>query len=317
MRWIAKMLMVVTVVAVLGLALVGCGGGNDQTVFQNVIERTSYNPAGNRLAFTSIGGNGLQYIYSISTSGGSLVLLTQTDNDEDETDEGGKQPAWSPDGTDIAMVARRGGGSQSLYLIDPSQGTRVREVKITDDTIVGADAQPSWAPNSGSLVYVSNKGGTGHYTIWTVQRNGTGAAELFDPGTDAQWPVYSPDGTKIAFQLGIGRSGGPNTDILILDVATLTTTNLTETSSFRDEAPSWSPDGAEIAFHSNRSGDFDIWSTNADGTGVPTALTADTRSDGWPVWNDAGTRIAFTSFRELWTMDPDGSDRDQITRTAQ
>ncbi|MEN6645194.1 MAG: hypothetical protein ABFE08_22350 [Armatimonadia bacterium] len=315
MRWNAKVVMVAMLVVALAVVLVGCGGNNDQTVFQNVIDRTSYNPAGNRVAFTSLGGNGLEYIYSISSGGGSLVLLTQSTNDEDDSNEGGKQPAWSPDGSDIAMVTRRGGGSQSLYLIDSSQGNRLRETRITDNTVTGSDLQPSWAPNSSKLVYVSNKGGGDHYTIWTVDRDGTDAAELYDPGTDAQWPVYSPDGTKIAFQLGIGRSGA-NTDIAILDIASLTTTNITESSTFRDEAPNWSPDGNKIAFHSNRRGDFDIWTMNVDGTS-PVSITADARSDGYPVWNAAGSRIAFTRNRELWTMLPDGTDQDQVTQTSQ
>ncbi|MEN6544876.1 MAG: hypothetical protein ABFE07_02450 [Armatimonadia bacterium] len=63
MRWNAKVVMVAMLVVALAVVLVGCGGNNDQTVFQNVIDRTSYNPAGNRVAFTSLGGNGLEYIY--------------------------------------------------------------------------------------------------------------------------------------------------------------------------------------------------------------------------------------------------------------
>ena len=36
----------------------------------------------------------------------------------------------------------------------------------------------------------------------------------------------------------------------------------------RDREPKWSPDGKTIAFHSDRSGTFQIWTINADGSGL-------------------------------------------------
>jgi len=295
--------------------LVGCGGDSSQTVFQNVLERVSWSGQGTRLAFTSLGGNALEYVYSISNTGRNLVLLTPTDNDDDFTDEGGKQPAWAPNNADLCIVARRG-GTQSLFLIDPVQGAASRQTKITNDTIAGADAQPSWKADSSQIVYVSNKGGTGRWEIYIINRDGTGNQLIArtNDNTDAQWPVFTPDGTKIIYQSRIGGIG-VDTSLRVLDIATGITTPIgdTEGNGFRDEAPSVSPDGAKIAFHSNRNGDFDIWIMNPDGTSAQ-ALTRDARSDGYPVWSPNGARIAFTRDRELWTMAADGTDQKQLTR---
>ncbi len=52
---------------------------------------------------------------------------------------------------------------------------------------------------------------------------------------------------------------------------------------------------------------------NTDGSNQR-ALTSDARSDGFPVWNNSGTRFAFTRDRELWTMAADGTDAKQLTR---
>ena len=44
--------------------------------------------------------------------------------------------------------------------------------------------------------------------------------------------------------------------------------NLTNRSTGDDNSPAWSPDGAKIAFGSDRSGHWDIWIMSANGTGL-------------------------------------------------
>jgi WD40 repeat protein len=71
------------------------------------------------------------------------------------------------------------------------------------------------------------------------------------------------------------------------------------TTSGSDEQPNLSPDGARIAFVSNRSGTFRLWTM--DSTGANQVALA-TGSDGnvpeaAPAWSPNGTQIAFTSVR--------------------
>ena len=332
MRWEVKVLLVGVFLVALA-AMTGCGGGNNQSVFQNVFDRATFSPAGNRLAFESVGGNGLFYTYSIDSSGGNLLLLTPTDNDTDLTDEGGKMPSWSPSVTisEMVIVARRAIGGQALFLINPTTVLANPVAKLTDDTVAGADSQPSWAPDGSKIVYVSDKGTTGHFTIWTVSRDsvdGSGAAMLYDPavhpadikpevlaaaGHDAQWPVFSPDGSKIAFQLG--RSAlGADTVIVVMNVDGTGVVVLGAGNGFRDEAPNFITDSGTLLFQSNRFGDFDIWQMSAvDGSGA-VRLTSDSRSDGFPVWNKATNQIAFTRDRSLWRMSANGVTQVQLTQ---
>lgn len=313
MRWEVKVLLA-GILCLAMLVIGGCGGNNNQSVFQNVFDRATWNPTGSRLAFESVGGNGLFYIYSIDANGGGLTLLTPSlNNVNDLTQEGGKMPAWSPiaANNELVMVARRGTGGQALYLINPTTPS-LSTIKLTDDTVVGQDSEPSWSPDGNTVIYVSNKNST-HFTIWTVGRDGTNAHQIFDPGVDAQWPVYSPDGNRIAFQLGFGTLTA-DTAIMVMDANTSNQVVLGASNGFRDEAPWFSPDGTLIAFHSNRFGDFDILTmSSTDGSNV-TRLTTDSRSDGFPVWSDAVNRIAFTRDRELWSMAADGTDQNQLTR---
>lgn len=83
-----------------------------------------------------------------------------------------------------------------------------------------------------------------------------------------------------------------------------------------DHDPRWSPDGSQIAFYSNRAGNFDVYVANADGTGLR-RLTEDPATDGAPAWSPDGKLISFPSDREddreIYTVSSDGSDLRQLT----
>ena len=86
-----------------------------------------------------------------------------------------------------------------------------------------------------------------------------------------------------------------------------------------DYAPSFSPDGARIAFTSNRDGDYEIFTMAIDGTDVK-QLTKNTFMDLDPSWAPGRTKIAFSSNRDgntdLWLMNRDGSSQANLTQTT-
>jgi Tol biopolymer transport system component len=83
-----------------------------------------------------------------------------------------------------------------------------------------------------------------------------------------------------------------------------------------DGGPAWSPDGTQIAFESEREGNFEIYLMAADGT-HPVKLTHHPAGDGGPVWSPDGTKLAFHSNREgnweVYVMDVDGSHLVKLT----
>jgi Tol biopolymer transport system component len=74
-----------------------------------------------------------------------------------------------------------------------------------------------------------------------------------------------------------------------------------------------------ILFASTRTGSGDIYSMNADGSGV-TRLTTNGAVDEQPAWSPDGTRIAFASRRdgnfEIYVMNPDGTGQTRLTSVA-
>ncbi|MEO5590632.1 MAG: hypothetical protein ABIS03_13675, partial [Gemmatimonadaceae bacterium] len=57
-------------------------------------------------------------------------------------------------------------------------------------------------------------------------------------------------------------------------------------------APHWSPDGLEIAFHSIRTGNRDIYTVSANGANEQSVLATPTE-ERWPIWSHDGNRIYF------------------------
>jgi Tol biopolymer transport system component len=78
-------------------------------------------------------------------------------------------------------------------------------------------------------------------------------------------------------------------------------------------------EAGKIAWASNRSGNFDIWVMNGDGS-AKTQLTTDPASDYDPTWSASGAKIAFVSSRdgnfEIYTMNADGTGQSRITNNS-
>lgn len=82
--------------------------------------------------------------------------------------------------------------------------------------------------------------------------------------------------------------------------------------------PRWSPDGEKIVFYSNKSGNFDIYVMNSDGSDMK-QLTFDDSYDGMPAWSSDGKRISFASKRggdfDIYAMNSDGSGIKELIKT--
>lgn len=87
-------------------------------------------------------------------------------------------------------------------------------------------------------------------------------------------------------------------------------------NSVEDYTCSWSPDGSQIVFASERDGAAEIYVMNAYGDGQK-RLTHNNVDDVYPEWSPDGTKIVFASRQdgdlEIWTMKPDGSGATQLT----
>lgn len=138
-----------------------------------------------------------------------------------------------------------------------------------------------------------------------------------DLAAQDQRPVWSPDGTRLAFMSD--RLG--KWDMYLLDLVSRGVTSLVDLDVF-NVPYAWSPDGRWISFHatSGRSGDegrnFLVRSDDRQLRGLPWAQAYDTP----PVWSPDGQWIAFVAWvrdgnREIYVAHADGSDARNLTRS--
>jgi Tol biopolymer transport system component len=85
---------------------------------------------------------------------------------------------------------------------------------------------------------------------------------------------------------------GGNANIFTMDLGSRTTTRVTSTGAI-DTSPSYSPDGREIVFESDRGGQQQIYVMGADGSN-PRRISFGEGSYSQPAWSPRGDLIAFT-----------------------
>jgi Tol biopolymer transport system component len=117
------------------------------------------------------------------------------------------------------------------------------------------------------------------------------------PGVrDVASPNASPDGEWIAFsRVGIQE------DIVLVRANGAEPFPLMD-DPHRDRHPRWSPDGRRIAFYSNRSGSYEIWSVSPDGSRLEQLTDTPDRNLRYPIWSPDGTRMAFSNPRSSGTL---------------
>ncbi len=129
--------------------------------------------------------------------------------------------------------------------------------------------------------------------IWTVSRSGGDARLLAASGGRSSGPMFSPDGTKVAFT---GIQDG-NTDVYVVDAAGGEPVRLTYHPA-PDRVVGWTPDGSRIVFASNRATTRDLPQlyTVGLGGGLPQELPLP--SGAQASFSPDGTHLAYVPFNQ-------------------
>jgi len=240
----------------------------------------SWSPDGTQLVFISpcLGRGDIfetiyneSSLYMINADGTGLKELTPAPGSDFE-------PAWSPDGRQIAFTSVRGGFRQ-IYSLDVNSLTVTLLTNTTDSV---ESSQPSWSPDGTKIVYTVKRLGT--YQVWAMDANGQEAVQLAHSGQDL-WdylPSWSPDGQTIFFSQR--RPGAFRPWLMRIDYQDLTQEARKMNFITPIEDVNFSPDGYWIVYEGMDSGgNRDIYFMTITGSGR-TRLTDDPKIDFDPAW---------------------------------
>lgn len=212
--------------------------------------------------------------------------------------------AWSP-GPAILYTS-----GLDLYQVNPD-GSKLHRLPL--DGVQTA----SWSPDGTQFAFTLAADAAG-LNMGIASADGFHTSDL--GRGDA--PIFAPDGKRLLFTT-YDRAGRPQ--VSVEDVNATHLVQLTNTPNNNGPAD-WSPDGARIAFTSNRAGPTsDIYLMDADpgGTGSGTHVTRLTTSGhvtSMPAWSPLGDRIAFVAdlagASAIYTIRLDGTGLTRLTQSA-
>jgi Tol biopolymer transport system component len=182
-------------------------------------------------------------------------------------------------------------------------------------------AAPATAPAAfpganGKLTFSSPRNGfPTESNIYTMGADGSAQTRITSFNGDELYPVWSPDGARIAFQ----QDPGLHPEIWTSKADGTDLRRLTNNSA-DDLHPAWSPDATKIVFASDRQtpgGNLsDLFVMNAaDGSGAVNITNTPTVDEDYPAWSPNGAKIAFSRDGNIATVATNGTGLVSLTAT--
>ncbi|MEO8612975.1 MAG: SH3 domain-containing protein [Chloroflexota bacterium] len=159
--------------------------------------------------------------------------------------------------------------------------------------------QPSWSPDGMKVAFISVMG-------ITVLDTDTGKTHAVNNSLGYSRYAWSPDSQKIVFSTQLNRGDDQNyigdDELFIVNTDGSNLQNLTNAPTSSELYPSWSPDGSQLIFVSNR-GDpvysvFHLFTLNVDSNKVQ-PLVADVSDVFRPIWSPNAENIALVKGSEI------------------
>jgi Tol biopolymer transport system component len=215
---------------------------------------------------------------------------------------------WSPDGRYLLYSIDHGTPQEfpSLFISEPKKGSFYRLTYI--DSV---EVQPVWSPDYQWIAFASDRakfeilygefnGATDIYikssnclpTIESCKDSFTKQITNTGYTGDAYRPIWSPDGTNLAYMFIDGQTGA--TDIFLYD-SNGKSKNITNTPNQREEAFRWSPDGKQLLFsrYSFDYGSTDLFILDLASGKVTNITNSPEIDEGIPFWSPDGKSIAY------------------------
>jgi Tol biopolymer transport system component len=191
---------------------------------------------------------------------------------------------WAPDSRHLAFAGTPVDAPLSLSHIFVAMADRPGATEIGGPRLAGFN--PAWSPDGKQIAFVNLDPVD---AVWLIDVDGSNAHRLTNaPGTgwafwNAQW---SPDGKRLAFLAGDDN----HHDVWVIDAQGTIERNIS-TSTEDESWPTWSPDGAKVAYvRISPAGFGNFVVSNPDGS-EPVTLSGPFVTANLPIWSPDGTKL--------------------------
>jgi dipeptidyl aminopeptidase/acylaminoacyl peptidase len=148
----------------------------------------------------------------------------------------GFDPAWSPDGKQIAF--KNVNPIDALWLMN-ADGSNAHPLTMTPGSGY-AFWNAQWSPDGTHVAFLA--GDDGAHEVWTIKVDGTDERNISNSQEDEWWPSWSPDGAKIAFV----RISYPNRGGFVVVNADGSEPEALSGPAVDGNMPIWSPDATKL-----------------------------------------------------------------------
>ena len=224
--------------------------------------------------------------------------------------DGDGSPEVSPDGRTLAFIRWLRNSVSDIYLQSLAGGPPRRQTH-DGNRLAGF----AWSADSRAIVFSSRRGGLPG--LWRIPSGGGAPEPLAGVGEDAVAPAIAHAGDSLAYtyqfeNTNLWRYPGPRCAAPCKETAAVLAP-----SPRQDVSGVYSPDGKRIAFSSDRSGSFEIWVSDSDGSHEQQLTSFRGPLTGTPHWSPDGRSIAFDSrpggHAAVFTIGSEGGEPRQVT----
>lgn len=303
-RWLSSALPVCALLAILAAAMLHLRPAAHPPRKLELADRTrvTFDPGAEIWPRLSHEGSWLAYVRAPARGGTRTLYVQAVKASEGIAIAPGQpagEPAWSPDGRQIAYVWQQGERCE-LRIADVSEPRQLRVTTCPPHSLIYFDWNPA-DPDRMAFARLQ-QGQFGGTALWGLRRDGVWRSQPIayaheDSQVDFD-PRFSPDGKRLAFRRGMN----PNSDLYVMSTQGGAVTRLT-TIRARISGYDWLPDGSGLVFASDHEGRDELYALRigdrrVQRLGIVDAAYPDVANRAWALtfqvqrWRSAMTELS-------------------------
>jgi TolB protein len=216
-----------------------------------------------------------------------------------------KNLMWNPEGTKALILMDQKPLRSQLYLLDPN-GFVLQQLTYAPKNVEFEFVETALWSNDGKKIAYSAAGQSeSENGLWIVNENGTEKKRLSDGGVMVAW---NPDDSRIFYF-------DENFSLYSIKVDGTDRVQLSKEFSSIEDVFEFSQDGKKLIFSAINSNKVTIYIAESTGKNVKALQEFPGYIIFKPSWSPKGDKIAFAQENNLYTINPDGSEKSLIAST--